>query len=82
MLYFLTQSFRARLLNELPPDKHKMNKETQYLTHRSKALIKELAHIDLELAQMVVSEEDGKTLTEWSMIEIVRDLPRLIRKEK
>ena len=82
VLYFVAQCFRARLLAELPADKHKLNKNTQYLTHRAKALLKDLSHISLELAQMVVSADEGKVLPDWFMVEIVRDLPRLVRSEK
>ena len=82
VLYFVSQSFRAKLLMELPEDKQKLDKNTQYLTHRAKALIKDLSHINLELAQMIVSSDDGKVLPEWFMVEIVRDLPRLIKNDK
>ncbi|HCJ40296.1 AAA family ATPase [uncultured Ruminococcus sp.] len=82
VLYFVAQSFHAKLLMELPADKQKLDKQTQYLTHRAKALIKDLSHINLELAQMVVSSDEGKVLPEWFMVEIVRDLPRLIKNEK
>jgi len=35
-----------------------------------------------EIAQMVVSEpEKGDALPSWLMVEIVRDLPRLVKKE-
>lgn len=77
VLYFVAQSFRARLLHELPENKQKMNKDAQYLTHRAKALIKELSQINHEIAQMVVSAEEGEVLPDWFMVEIVRDLPRL-----
>lgn len=79
VLYFLAQSFRTKLLHELPESKQKMNREAQYLAHRGKALIRELALINYELAQMVVSAEDDKTLPDWFMVEIVRDLPRLAK---
>ena len=82
VLYFVAQSFRAKLLMELPEDKQKLDRNTQFLTHRAKALIKDLSHINLELAQMIVSSDDGKVLPEWFMIEIVRDLPRLIKNDK
>ncbi len=82
VLYFVSQSFRAKLLMELPEDKRKMDKNTQFLTHRAKALIKDLSHINLELAQMIVSSDEGKVLPEWFMIEIVRDLPRLIQNDR
>lgn len=77
VLYFLAQSFRARLLHELPEKKQKMNKETQFLVHRAKALMKELAVINYEIAQMVVSEAENEALPDWFMLEVVRDLPRL-----
>lgn len=77
VLYFLAQSFRARLLHDLPKEKQKLNKDAQYLTHRAKALIKQLSQINYELAQMVVSADEGETLPDWFMVEIVRDLPRL-----
>lgn len=79
VLYFLAQSFRARLFHELPENKQNLGKDGQYFVHRAKALIKELASISYEIAQMVVSADEGKVLPEWFMIEIVRDLPRLIQ---
>lgn len=78
VLYFLAQSFRARLLHDLPKEKQKINHDAQLLTHRAKALIKQLSQINYELAQMVVSAEEGKVLPDWFMVEIVRDLPRLV----
>lgn len=77
VLYFVAQSFRALLLHELPEKKQKMNKNAQYLAHRAKALIKELAVINHEIAQMVVSADGKEILPDWFMVEIVRDLPRL-----
>lgn len=77
-LYFLAQSFRARLWHDLPKKKANLSKETQYLVHRAKALMKELAEINTEIAQMVVSSDGEKKLPEWFLVEIVRDLPRLV----
>lgn len=77
ILYFTAQSFRARLVHDLPENKQGMNKDAQYLAHRAKALIKELAQINYEIAQMVVSADEGEVLPDWFMVEIVRDLPRL-----
>lgn len=82
VLYFLAQSFRARLIHELPANKQKMNKEVQYLSHRAKALIKDLSAINHEIAQMIVSADEGEVLPEWFMVEIVRDLPRLVNVNK
>lgn len=77
VLYFLAQSFRAKLLHELPENKQNLGKDGQYFVHTAKALIRELSLINYEIAQMVVSADEGEVLPEWFMIEIVRDLPRL-----
>ena len=82
VLYFVAQSFRAKLLMELPNDKQAIDKNTQLLTHRAKAMIKDLSHINIELAQMIVSSDGGDVLPEWFMVEIVRDLPRLIKNDR
>ena len=78
MLYFLAQAFRARLLKILPADKQQSGGELQQAVHRSKAMLKELAQISLEMAQIVTAESDSQTLPAWYMVEIVRDLPRLV----
>ena len=82
VLYFLSQSFRAKLLNELPQNKKALSKDGQYFTHRAKALMKELASINHEIAQMVVAGDGETTLPDWFMVELVRDLPRLAQIEK
>lgn len=82
ILYFVAQSFRGRLLMELPADKSKLDKNSQALAFRAKALLKDLAHINLEVAQMVVSSDEDKILPDWFMVEIVRDLPRLVKNDK
>lgn len=79
VLYFVAQSFRAKLIHELPESKQKLNRQAQYLSYRAKALIKDLSLINYEIAQMVVSSEEGGALPDWFMIEIVRDLPRLVK---
>ena len=82
VLYFLTQSFRAQLIKELPPEKTAINNGNKELAHRAKALIKDLAAISLEMAQMVVSKQgESESLPSWLMVEIVRDLPRLVEKK-
>lgn len=80
ILYFLAQSFRGRLLRDLPENKKNMNRDTQFLTHRAKALIKELSQINFEIAQMVVSADENQVLPDWFMVEIIRDLPRLAQR--
>ncbi len=81
ILYFLAQSFRARLLKDLPPDKASINANQRDLAHRAKGLLKDLAQTSLEIAQMVVAEADGATLPSWFMVEVVRDLPRLVERK-
>ena len=78
VLYYLAQSFKAQLIHDLPEKKQKMNKQAQYLAFRAKALIKDLSGINTEIAQMVVAQEDGAALPEWFLIEVARDLPRLL----
>jgi hypothetical protein len=80
-LYFLTQSFKAQLIKELPPEKNNLSGSAQELSFRAKTLIKELANISLEIAQMAVSSEDDNMLPDWFMVEIIRDLPRLAAKK-
>src|SRR4029079_5126827 len=79
VLYFLAQSLRAQLVKELPSDAQAVASHHRQLAHRAKALIKELASISLEMAQLVVADESknggsGGTLPSWLMVEIVRDL--------
>jgi hypothetical protein len=81
VLYFLSQSFRAHLLKELPDEAGARTDSHRQLAHRAKGLIKELASISLEMAQMVVAEQEGEVLPGWFMAEIVRDLPRLVEKK-
>jgi MoxR-like ATPase len=78
ILYFLAQAFRARLMKTLPKDKILNTGELQALVHKSKSMLKDLAQISLEMAQIVVAEEEGELLPAWYMVEVVRDLPRLV----
>lgn len=81
VLYFLSQSFRAQLIKDLPADKLGIVDGQKETAHRAKALIKDLALISLEMAQMVVSKQgEGDSLPDWFVVEIVRDLPRLVEK--
>lgn len=80
ILYFLAQSFRAHLVRELPENKRKATASQKDLAYAAKAQLTQLARISLEMAQMVVSGEGtDDQLADWFMVEIVRDLPRLVR---
>ncbi|RKP49843.1 AAA family ATPase [Cohnella endophytica] len=83
VLYFLAQSFRSQLIKELPSGKDMVSDHHRKLAHRSKALIKELSTISLEIAQLVVAKNDeDEGLPDWFLVEIVRDLPRLVQKKE
>ena len=82
VLYFLAQSFKAQLIKELPPGKNKLSASSQTLALRAKALLKDLANISLELAQMTVSAEDDGALPDWFLVEVMRDLPRLAMRKQ
>lgn len=83
VLYFLAQSFRAQLIKELPAQQGAARGGAHRdLAFRAKALITDLAGISLEIAQMVVARGEGDDgLPSWFMVEIVRDLPRLVEKK-
>ena len=78
LLYFLADAFRARLVKELPADK--TSTAGRQLAHRGKALLVELAELSLEIAQMVLAaDENGvPALPTWFLVEVTRDLPRLV----
>src|SRR5438477_351526 len=66
VLYFLPQSFRAQLVKELPADRSAVTAGNRDLAHRAKALLKDLAAINLEMARLVVATpEDGEPLPSW-----------------
>ena len=80
LLYFLAQSFRARMLRELPKDRTIITDQQKQFAHLSKGLLKDLAEISFEIAQIVVSSDEQETLPDWFVVEVVRDLPRLVEK--
>jgi hypothetical protein len=79
ILYFLAQSFRAHLAKNLPEQEDALTDESRHLAQRAKELVRELADIDLEVAQIVVSiYELSAPLPNWFVVELVRDLPVLL----
>ena len=81
ILYFLVQSFRAQLIKELPKDGKKASREVKRLALSAKDRLVQLSRISHEMAQLVVAEEeDGSALPDWFMVELARDLPRLVAK--
>jgi hypothetical protein len=79
LLYFLAEAFRARLVKEFPHDKAHAPAAGKQLAHR-KALLLELAELSLEIAQMVIATDGAgnSVLPAWFLVEVTRDLPRLV----
>lgn len=80
VLFFLADGLRSRLVRGLSADRKNASATQKQLAHRGKGLLAELADISLEIAQLVVAnDDDGKpVLPVWFLAEVVRDLPRLV----
>jgi hypothetical protein len=80
LLYFLAEAFRARLVKELPRDKRGASSRGRDLGFRAKTLLVELAEISLECAQLVIANDanGAPVLPTWFLVEIGRDVPRLM----
>jgi hypothetical protein len=78
-LYFMAHALRDQLIKELPGQPGEAFSESaNQLRHRAKALITELAEFNEELARTVIAtDEDGRSLPDWLLLEIARDLPQL-----
>jgi hypothetical protein len=79
LLYFLGESFRARLVKELPRDKRHASPNARRFAHRAKALLVELSEVSLEIAQLALAgNDDAQELPAWFLAEAARDMPRLV----
>jgi MoxR-like ATPase len=79
LLYFLAHAFRAHLAKELPQERASLSTAQKELTHRAKGLTRDLAALSVEMAQLVVAETDeGPSIPGWFLVDVVRDLPRLV----
>jgi hypothetical protein len=80
VLYFLAENFRERLIQQLPASKEGGSPDAKKFAYRSKAMLISLAEISLEMAQLVVANDENGSpvLPAWYLTEIVRDLPRLV----
>lgn len=78
-LYFMAHALRDQLIKELPEQPGvKLSESANLLRHRAKGLLTELAEMNEELARTVIAtDEDGRSLPDWLMLEIARDLPQL-----
>ena len=80
LLYFFAEAFRARLVKELPASKEHASPTVRRFALRAKSLLVELAEISVECAQLVIAADaDGMpVLPSWFLVEVSRDLPRLL----
>ncbi len=80
LLFFFTEAFRARLIKDLPASRVHASPSARSFAVRAKTMLVELAEISLEYAQVVIaSDDDGMpVLPGWFLLEVSRDLPRLV----
>lgn len=80
LLYFLADSFRGRLIKELPAQKEHASPAVRQFAYRAKALLVQLAEISVEVAQTVIADgdDDNPVLPSWFLLEAARDMPRLV----
>lgn len=81
VLYFLVQSFRARLLKELPKNRGKLTGNVRALAQSAVERLVELSGISLELAQAAIAPADGQALPAWFVVEAAREIPALAGKK-
>lgn len=80
LLYYLAESFRGRLVKELPASKEHLSANGLQTAYRAKSLLVQLAEISVEVAQSVIAPDtDGNPLLPaWFLVEAARDMPRLV----
>ncbi|WP_436536964.1 AAA family ATPase [Actinoplanes sp. HUAS TT8] len=80
LLYFLAEAFRARLVKDLPASKDHVPAGLRQFAHRAKAMLVELAELSLECGRLVIAPDPSgrPVLPAWFLVEISRDLPRLV----
>lgn len=80
LLFFFAEAFRARLVRDLPDSREHASRAVRDFAMRAKGLLVELAEISLECAQLVVAADaEGRpVLPAWFLVEVTRDLPRLV----
>ena len=82
LTYFLTQSLRDMLVKELPEQESQLGRDSRELAQSAKQVLKSLARIDGELAQLVLTENDaGDRVPDWFVLEIAKELPRLLQQK-
>jgi MoxR-like ATPase len=83
LLHYLSLAFRDQLLKELPARPNSLSTTQEKLRTQAIKLLRELADISAENAQLVVvADEDGSELPDWFMLEIGSALPRIMPTRK
>lgn len=84
ILLFLVNSTKDYLIKELPKNEDEMTSQKKKMVINLKNSLKTLSFIDNEYAQSIITPTDaGETLPRWFLIEINKELPRLmLSKEK
>lgn len=83
VLYFVVQSIRAQLAKTLPPERDGVKPAHRHLVSQAKRVLVDLCDISVEMATLLVAEEtgpDARSLPDWFLVEVVRDLPRLAQR--
>lgn len=80
LLYYLADSFRGRLIKELPAQREHASPAVRQMAYRAKSLLVQLAEISVEVAQTVIADgdDDNPVLPSWFLLEAARDMPRLV----
>ena len=73
--------FAASFIASVPISKQEMSQDKLAFVYRAKGMIKELSVINFEIAQMTVASDENEAIPDWFMVEVIRDLPRLVEKK-
>lgn len=79
-LYFLMGAFREYLVKNIPESKDNLTFHQKKIVFTAKKLIKDLAAVSLEMAQLLVTTNTGssRNLQSWFLADLIRDLPRIV----
>lgn len=83
VLLFLVNSAKDYLFKELPKNENDVNAAKKKMVIQIKESMRKLSYIDPEYAQILISSsDDGEQLPKWFLLEITRELPKLIQQSK
>jgi len=79
ILLFLVNSVKDYLIKELPKNEDEITSQKKKMIFNFKNSLKALSFIDNEYAQNIFTPtENGETLPRWFLIEITKELPKLM----